>query len=185
VYIADADQSGLNPGLGDFSYSLWMYPTSLSAPFFYSPLGKGAALGGATHTEGYWFTLYGTGLPLPVGTLAFNFGDSVQTVRAGLGTSFVAPVNTWTHVVATHDRDGLLTAWVNGFIAGTVSIASHNADCSPSAAFSLGSISFNTPPYLGGQHFTGRVDEVAFWSRLLTPDEVGQLYNGGQGLTYA
>lgn len=33
-------------------------------------------------------------------------------------------------------------------------------------------------------YFTGRIDELGYWSRALTAAEVLQLYNGGAGITY-
>ena len=40
--------------------------------------------------------------------------------------------------------------------------------------------------YIGGyfQNFSGLIDETGFWSRLLTNEEITELYNSGSGLTY-
>ena len=36
----------------------------------------------------------------------------------------------------------------------------------------------------GGNQFEGMIDEVGVWSRILTSDEVAELYNSGDGLQY-
>lgn len=35
------------------------------------------------------------------------------------------------------------------------------------------------------RHWTGYVDEAAFWTRTLTEDEIASIYNEGAGITYA
>lgn len=38
--------------------------------------------------------------------------------------------------------------------------------------------------FMGDASFTGTMDEVGFWDRSLTNEEVTQLYNGGDGITF-
>jgi hypothetical protein len=37
----------------------------------------------------------------------------------------------------------------------------------------------------GAGYLNGRADEIGFWRRTLTPNEVTTLYNGGSGISYA
>ena len=34
------------------------------------------------------------------------------------------------------------------------------------------------------EYFTGKIDEAGFWNRVLTADEIKELYWGGNGNTY-
>jgi hypothetical protein len=48
---------------------------------------------------------------------------------------------------------------------------------------------FNSSPiYMGawsaGNYYIGSVDEIGYWEKALSSTEVGQLYNGGNGLAY-
>jgi len=38
--------------------------------------------------------------------------------------------------------------------------------------------------YTGGASFAGRFDEIGIWERVLTEQEISDLYNGGSGLSY-
>lgn len=85
-------------------------------------------------------------------------------------------LNTWHFVVAWYDAstqvmaisvDGMTTEqpWLEGIEDLTdVPLFLNGAD--------------------GGIGFTGRVDEVGFWNRALTPDERALLYNNGEGCNY-
>lgn len=39
--------------------------------------------------------------------------------------------------------------------------------------------------YIGGLYYDGLLDEVSFWKRTLTPDEITWLYNSGAGRAYS
>jgi len=84
------------------------------------------------------------------------------------------------HVVCAYDlsaRDAEI--YVNGSsVASTPSSGGSMASVfNSSAPFQLGAIS-------GGNYIDGLIDETGVWSRLLTAEEVTQLYNGGAGLAY-
>lgn len=85
-------------------------------------------------------------------------------------TTGVAPANAWTHVVVTHN--GTVKIYLNGVL-----------DLSTPATYTtfvLGT--WGRDPW--GNNFTGKMDEYGVWDRILTPDEVSALYEGGLGRQY-
>jgi len=83
----------------------------------------------------------------------------------------------WHYYVFTQDGSGNFTFYLDG-----VSVYTNT--------FTPGS---TLPGYITGigaesndltQAFNGQIDEVGTWSRALSLEEVGDLYNGGAGLTY-
>ena len=59
--------------------------------------------------------------------------------------------------------------------SGTITDTQENSATSPM-------IGYNTSG--GARPLNGLIDEVGIWNRALTPDEITQLYNNGNGLTY-
>lgn len=97
-------------------------------------------------------------------------------------------LNQWVYVVATFDRDGDLTAYINGGAGagGSTSVRPtpqgiFDTDASPNFYdFNIGQD--GTGNYSGGQGFIGLVDDVAIWRRALSEPEVSQLYTRGTTL---
>lgn len=95
-------------------------------------------------------------------------------VVAGVGTiGVVSPIiwNAWNHVVCTNAGDGTGNAkiYVNGLLAGTGSGSTLTLGATPQA-------------YIGrfvqsaANEYTGLIDEVVFYNRVLTIDEVQNRY---------
>ena len=63
----------------------------------------------------------------------------------------------------------------NGTVTST-SLAGFTVGAAGTADFAIGNAS--------GSTFDGRIDELGFWKRVLTSDELTQLYNAGAGLAY-
>lgn len=77
---------------------------------------------------------------------------------------------TWDNVADT------LTAFVNGSSVATYSSFTAGIGYPAGAAFQMGNGSLG--------RYNGAIDEVGYWSRVLTGSEITQLYNGGSGLAY-
>ena len=84
------------------------------------------------------------------------------------------PVNDWAHCVVIYDNptlkfyiDGTFDSEINA--GGNASIAQYNNIC-------LGAARQNQI------HFTGELDAVGIWNRVLTEEEITTLYNNGSGL---
>lgn len=89
-------------------------------------------------------------------------------------------INTGNWVFCTVTYDGTyIKLYVNGSLEDT-------------SGSVIGNITGSTNNYIGledssgsnGLYFNGMIDEVGIWNRVLTADEVTQLYNGGAGLSY-
>lgn len=160
--------AALSFGSGDFTVSLWV--NRLVAPSAYAHY---ALIGNGQVFIGAWQTTTGAGLPLyptiqlmngttPIGFLqdtTFDFRDSGHT-------------GVWVHIVAF--RSG-------NTIGLRVNNSEHTTTLTGSALGAADTF------YLGregsGNTWAGTIDEVGIWNRALTPNETGQLYNGGSGLS--
>ena len=187
THLTSADATQLNPGTGDWSMSLWMYPTNTPGNVNYWIIGKGAT-GAGVFVPGY--NIYYTG----DGTLNPNRIVVAAGVQGGSSIGFIMawnpiiPQNTWSHFAVTLDRDGDASAYLNGtkmsvfyppsLSASMLAIQGGNVDTT--APFTLGTYSQVGPSF--GNGFTGNLDAVGWWSRVLTQTEVSQLYNQGAGL---
>lgn len=109
------------------------------------------------------------------GKLRFTYNIPPDT--SVLSTSTV-PLNEWA-LVGIVSNQTTYTFYINGVASG-----SGSTNITPAyqgtASLSLG-YSENTT-YVEGMR--GSLDEVGIWSRALTSDEITQLYNNGNGLTY-
>lgn len=93
--------------------------------------------------------------------------------------------DTWYHVVFLFDRDSTLRLYVNNTLqTGTADISSgstSNMIWDVDNGFTIiGNYGTNA-----SYAFTGVVDEMAVYNRLLTTDEISLLYNSGSGLPYS
>lgn len=95
----------------------------------------------------------------------YSSGDNTNTT----------PLNydTWYHIVLTHDGNGAagnLVFYINGISDGTYFVPSPFAE-------SIGNDNAN-------ERFNGLLDELGFYNRALTTDEINLLYNGNSGFQY-
>ena len=93
--------------------------------------------------------------------------------------SFANDTTTWHHLVAVFDATaGTISGYLDGSAFTTTGVSSTG--------------SFNSSAYprtiVGGSYMSNNaesiIDEVGFWSRVLSSGEVTTLYNGGTGLAY-
>lgn len=87
-------------------------------------------------------------------------------------------LNTWYHVVVTHDSSNNMTLYLNGVEATTAASIQDNGG---NTHFAIGAKRDG-----GGwrNEFKGMIDEVGIWNRELSSSEVSELYNSGNGLAY-
>lgn len=162
--IADASQSGLDFGTGDFTFNIWIKPESIgtNGDGFFS---KGSGGGNSQ----YWMRFNNnTGNVLRFLTTQGSSESSVSTSAAGIS------VGNW--YMLTFKRSGTtLSIKVNAGTAVTATGTVRN--CDNASAFLLGAGPGNQP-------FDGILDEVGVWNRATTDEEDTQLYNAGAGLSY-
>ena len=137
-----------------------------------------------------WFdALSGTGLAGKWGSgsveyLAYFDGTNLRFHVSNDGTANASVVNaqaistgTWYFFVAWHDAT-----------ANTINLSVNNnaaASTAHGTGVHNGTASFNLGRNEEGvTWFTGRLDSLSIWKRLLTANERAQLYNAGSGLDY-
>lgn len=180
--ILDASQVGLNPNLGDFSISFWVNPSDMSGSLLYYMISKGA-VGGIPNAEGYSIFLLGTGFG-GNGFIGTNFGDNVGI--SGCQAVWILPsniTNTWNHVVVNFKRSGYIQIYLNNSRMALQPGTSDNINffnpttgpCNPTLPFTIGSASGLS------SFFSGSIDAVGYWGRVLTTSEISTLYNAGNG----
>jgi len=115
----------------------------------------------------------------------FHYTDSnyvLTTTSASL--TYVTYVDEWIHFVCTRDSD-TITIYVNGATNGSVS--GGNGDLLDDEYTYNGIDIFGAyyePDGTREYNFSGYLDQMAVWSKVLTATEIAQLYNSGSGLAY-
>jgi glycerophosphoryl diester phosphodiesterase len=118
--------------------------------------------------------------------LRFKVTDvNAKAARPGIPEASLR-TNQWLHIVATYSGQvgpvsGQAVIYLNG-----QAVDVHTGDDSTSPVGLTGNL--KTPQFagmgregwIGGNYFTGFVDDVAIWRRALAPAEVSQLYQSGQ-----
>jgi hypothetical protein len=175
----DSTTGPFAPGNADFSMVCWVYPTITIAT-----AGDDMKMMAKANYTGGSYSHYGTMIFDDAGKENY-FGAEVR--GAGLGTQKVfsntfgaLSLSTWHFCYFYHDATANeLGVSVN---AGTVDTQSWTDGIYNGA---------NGQFVLGFAHpsdtiepLDGRIDEAAFWDRVLTSSEVTALYNSGDGLTY-
>ncbi|MDD5103970.1 MAG: LamG domain-containing protein, partial [Candidatus Peribacteraceae bacterium] len=170
--IADASQTGLDPGTSDFSISVWVYITSFIDGD--TIIQKGATSTSGGNSAGYWLRTN------TAGKLTLYFGDGTGNRLSGASSDGALSTGTWTHLSLNFDRDGNATLQLNGGAAAiSFDISSEQGSVNSSDAFRLGSF-YGLDAYF----LNGKIDSLSFSNRLLTADEIAWLYNSGNGRVY-
>ena len=165
--IADASQTGLEPSA--FSVSLWVKFES-QGNFRQGLLVKSYNIAGDSPYYSYGIFLAGD----DEGSKLFFILADGGSVGAQLSSTTDPTTGTWYHVVATYNGT-TKRLYING---------SEEANASASAPnFSTGVFSLGAEAVYGF-YADAIIDEVGFWSRAITADEVAELYNSGSALAY-
>lgn len=167
--ITDASQSGLDI-TGDMSLSFWInLETAIpNANDQYEIASKTAFTSG-----NYGWDLY---------LLNVSGAQRIYFAQSSNGTSFTQPfwsfspsTSTWYHIVIVQDVGTNVTLYIDGVSQGTGTAVASN-------------FNNNGNFYLGrgfSNNLDGILDEFGIWNRTLTSAEVTELYNSGNGLSYA
>lgn len=166
--IADASQTGLDPGTSDFSYSFWVNPTTLPTIGILIDKSNGGSTG---------YILYHTS----TGALLCSMGDGTNASE----TSEVGVITTgsWQNFTVVVNRTGNMYVYKNGNTSSpviTVDVSARTGNINSTAAFSLGGYATNTTRVLNAA-----MDSVGFWNKALSAAEVASLYNSGAGKIYS
>jgi len=99
--------------------------------------------------------------------------------NAPLSGSIQVDDGAWHHLVVSYDGSaGRAISYVDTVVGVDNSDASYGDGMNSQNQLAVGQ------PFSTESRFTGSIDEIGFWSRALTSDEVEALYNSGNGLTY-
>jgi hypothetical protein len=152
---------------GDFTFSLWAKPTNISANGDIVEKDPGGAY--VANNQEYGVYHHST-----AGFVFYVTDANVYAVSVGTP----ATVNTWYHIVAWYTAsDQKMRIRIND---ATTYVSTMTAPLiQKTANFSIGARADQTSP------FSGVVDEVGFWKRVLNAAEMTQLYNGGAGWPFS
>jgi len=101
-----------------------------------------------------------------------NTGPFLNFFAGGIlkaGNAYVFKKNTWQHVVATI-KNGDYVVYVNN----SINAAGHLTTIPPSYFFTVG-VAFDRTTYKA--YYTGAIDDIRIYNRVLSPSEVSALYN--------
>lgn len=155
--------------MNDFTINAWIYPHNTTSPqrIIASRKSDGSAEWQVEINPGFSNKLY------------FGIQTSATSYTGGPCSINITP-NVWTMITLTR-TGATLDCFVNG-VDGSIS---QSTSGSPT-----GTITTATTTHIGhnptglANYFGGRIDEVGIWTRVLSADEVMQLYNSGIGLQY-
>jgi MSHA biogenesis protein MshQ len=147
---------------GSFSISLWVYPSA-----------------NQSQTERFIIhkSVYPYNYRIDYPSDKFNFACAIDGNWNAVTTTETWARQNWHHLVCIYDASAGKKLYVNNVLKA--SNANTGTLTNNTAALTMGR-------YAGGNgyDYAGRVDEVAFWNRVLTSTEVSNLYNSGNGLFY-
>ena len=159
--LGAADNAALSMGDIDFTIALWVWFDTLDF----------TGLAGKWSTDSVEYLTYFDGTNLRFYVSSDGTTSTNETNSQAISTS------TWYLLVAWHDAT-----------ANTINLSINNG-ATASTAHSTGVYDGDSALYFGRNeeglsYFSGRLDSVSIWKRLLTAAERSQLYNSGNGLDY-
>jgi hypothetical protein len=108
----------------------------------------------------------------PDGSWKWNISDGTNRADFNISSLDESGDGYWHHVLVTHDRDGNASFYFDGKVVGSTNMSD------------IGDVGSGFPVGIGSDgkgafRFDGDLDEVAIWGRVLTPDEVNDVYSRG------
>ena len=150
----EIDKDVLPVGTDDFTISLWIYMDDADYHSFFTK---------QTSSNGMFWLGRRTD-----GDVILWFNDSLV-----IEVETISNIQTWEHYVLVKDGN-TFKLYKDGNLIGT---GTHSGGLEDAPVW-LGR------PLLGGGWTEGKLDEYGIWTRALTEEEILQLYNNGDGLTY-
>lgn len=156
----------LQAGDNDWTFCAWCYPADTST------CSIGGKYGGGGHE---WLAAFSGGTEVLARVVATDVSDSVQA-----DFSIAYSINTWYFVRFWYTAaDKKIRVDVNESGTPAVSSAASFTPIAGTSDFVVGKLGDASP------NFTGRIDSVAWFKRLLTTAEGLYLYNAGAGRNYS
>ena len=164
AFLSASAQAAINVGVFDWSYLFWSY--FLDADLNYVPISKGNSLS----ANDFSYALYRSGTS---GSTRLYFGTPTGTTNSVIGTTSSLA---WHMLYVFYDA-------ANDLFGGSIDNSEIQAD-EFGDTFVTDTFAFKVHKLAGGTSMHGYTDELGFWKRLLTADELTYLYNSGAGRTY-
>lgn len=157
-----------------FTVEFWANPTATNSgdsstmcPVSHTQFGEPAGAGDGTRKGWLFYQTAGTGW------IFRTYGDG-NAASAATATVTVTP-GTWYHVVGVHDGTNNLL-YVNGQLVASAAAASYVPVPENRAPFSVGARGYGS---LGFFRYNGSVDEVAYYTNILSATDILAHYQNG------
>lgn len=160
-YITVADDSRLDIGTGDWSFSAWVYVDSVAS---YDGIVTSGAWNSNVDNFNFITHVGGTRYWLLAST-----GSGWWINLQSSSNSLIK--DQWQHIVVTLDRDGAQKIYIDGFEDASQSTTNTND-------FDTGS-DWNFGEQITYGDLDGEVDDVMMWNKTLSLNEIKTLYNKG------
>jgi len=167
----------MDVGTSSWSYSCWFNSNNLTG--YRQIISKSYA---AASNGRWWMQTYNN-------KIQFNFARELSSVIEVESTTTIS-TNTWYHLVCIIDRSDKLKVYINGNLETLISLSATN-DLTPYTATNYDSIApLRFGAYTASDSvtalptFSGKIDAIHIWNRVLTQLEITALYNLGNGLQY-
>lgn len=148
--------NAFNTLTNNFSYSVWVFPNSVTVQQVFFSLGAGRAWGGIENTS----------------KAAFQYFDGGNRYIYG-ATSLI--INNWYNITVTKSSTDGVKVYLNGVLDG-----SDAGRTSSVTAYAGENAAIGGAMYLGvNQPFNGLIDDMRIYNRVLTEQEIADLYRPG------
>lgn len=165
--IVDGSQTGLEPGAGDFSIGGWLKTTGDGSGSNRSFISKYAS------DPQFSYTLLIGGSVAGANKVRFVWSDDGSAQDTYTTDSDTVTQNQWNHVVLVWDRSGTPAIYIDGVESASTIGGSVTDIKNSTAPFRLGERGTNDFP------FDGVMDEVFYFDRALSVDDVSNIYQYG------
>ena len=167
----DNPTSAVELGTSDATISLWA--NSEVKTGFGSFIGYVEKGGGGPTDEGYALQYSTT-----TGIIYFRLSNGVSRVNRASDSSLGMEDGKWHHILATIDRSSDVTFYIDGVERGFGDISAYSGDniSDPSEALNIGGFGHDAIV----DTIQGKIDDVRFYNRVLSREEITRLYQLGQ-----
>jgi len=172
-YINLGHNASLLRSNASFSFSYWTNLNSYN-PSFASTIisNRSGSIGSIIQITGV-SAVQGTGKPA-ITAGASNFVVNQQSISA----------SNWTHIIHTYDYNSLqFKTYIDGVLSNSATLNHFTENAIQD--HTIGREPLLSPPGGGNAYaLDGKLDDIALWNRVLTQNEITQLYTGSPCITY-
>ena len=138
---------------------------------------------GAGDGRGMLLMARNVGAALQPNKLYFLLRNTTSNYLAIFGSLYEINAGSWYHIVVTYNGNSLSTG-VKMYVNNQLEVNDVYNDNLSNTIINTSNFCIGARPTATTQYHMGKIDEVAFWDRELTAEEVELLYNSGAGFAY-